>query len=176
VRHEYSACWSALPLATLRNHRHMGPLELDQMQVSALCLTHRLAVVPSHGMRDGRCTSVASPRPLGVRGCLPGRWQFGSLQVRFGGSSSMVDQVAKGQGHHSDGQQGIIDLVLPSRQRRRAVRQAGNTLGPVCGARMGAAVGGSASAVLRSPGLHRGGGEKRPEVRPVRPAQQRYQS
>jgi hypothetical protein len=33
-----------------------GPLDLNQMQVSALCLTHRLAVVPSHGTKNGRCT------------------------------------------------------------------------------------------------------------------------
>jgi hypothetical protein len=38
------------------DHTEIGPLDFDQMQVSALCLTHRLAVVPSHGIKNGRCT------------------------------------------------------------------------------------------------------------------------
>ena len=33
----------------------MGPQDLNQMQVSAVCLTHRLALVPSHGIKSGRC-------------------------------------------------------------------------------------------------------------------------
>jgi Bifunctional DNA primase/polymerase, N-terminal len=33
-----------------------GPQDLDQMQVATLCLTHSLALVPSHGIKDSQCT------------------------------------------------------------------------------------------------------------------------
>ena len=102
------------------DHSGMGPQELDQMQVSALCLTHRLAVVPSHGIKDGQCT-------CGDRNCKhPGRHP----RTPHGPQDATTDpelvcqfwsKWPKAKVIIATGQQGIIAVTARGRKADRAL-------------------------------------------------------
>jgi hypothetical protein len=102
------------------DHSNLGPQDLDQMQVSALCVSHQLAVVPSHGMKDGRCTCDNKncehpgrhPRtPRGLEDATIDRELTRQFWTRWPKAKVIV----------ATGQQGIIAVTVRGQKGRQAL-------------------------------------------------------
>ena len=98
----------------------MEPHALNQMQVSALCVSHRLAVVPSHGLKDGRCTcrnekcKHPGMHPRTDRGLLDATTD-GALAKQF------WTQWPKARVMIATGEQGIIAVTARGRKGQQAL-------------------------------------------------------